>query len=152
MHNPPTIRSSDVERLADIVLYLQQSLVLRLSEHFGRGGISMPQFFLLGHIATKPLSMTAIAERMSHTTAAATGLVDRLESRGYVKRVLVKDDRRMIFVSITKDGTALVATVRKDIISNLTEIMHLLSPQDQASWLSIYEKIYGYCQTQKLLQ
>ena len=82
----PDVRA-DVERLADIMMTLQRCLMLRLSEELSRGQVSFPQFFLLGHIATHEfLSMSEIAEKMNHSTAAATGLVDRLENLGYVER------------------------------------------------------------------
>jgi len=38
--------------------------------------------------------MSGIALKMGHTTAAATGLVDRLEKLGYVQRSHALDDRR----------------------------------------------------------
>ena len=46
-----------------------------------------PQFFLLAFLDQKEvLTMSAIAQKMGHTTAAASGLVARLENLGYVVR------------------------------------------------------------------
>jgi DNA-binding MarR family transcriptional regulator len=41
---------------------------------------------------------------MGHSTAAATGLVDRLEKLGYVQRLHAQDDRRKVMVQLTKRG------------------------------------------------
>jgi DNA-binding MarR family transcriptional regulator len=143
----PAVRP-DVERLADLVMTMQRCFMIRLSEELARGQVSFPQFFLLGHIATHDsLSMSEIATKMNHSTAAATGLVDRLENLDYVQRAHAANDRRKVLVKITKKGTALVERIRQDIVNNLSQVMDLLPPDEQKAWLSIYEKIYAFCQS-----
>jgi DNA-binding MarR family transcriptional regulator len=83
---------------------------------------------------------------MGHTTAAATGLVDRLEKLGHAKRVHARDDRRKILVSITPSGAELVAEVRNDMVENLLRMMTHLEPEERTAWLQIYEKIFPLCQ------
>jgi DNA-binding MarR family transcriptional regulator len=67
--------------------------------------------------------MSDIAKKMGHSTAAATGLVDRLEKLGYVERVHAAEDRRKIMVRITQRGVELVAHMRKEIAVGLAEIL-----------------------------
>src|SRR6478735_2975833 len=137
---------ADAERLADIFTGLQRCFILTLSKELGRGNVSFPQYCLLGFLAQKPyLTMTEIAQKMGHTTAAATGLVDRLEKLGHVRRVHALDDRRKIMVEITESGTALVSEVRDDMVGNILRIMETLSPPEQKAWLQIYEKVSAYC-------
>lgn len=110
--------------------------------------ISFPQFFLLAHINSTPhpLTMTEIAERMHHTTAAATGLVDRLENLGYLRRTNAESDRRKVLVSITEKGAELVNEIKNGIADKVSLLCEtILTPQQQHAWLEIYEKIYGYC-------
>ena len=138
---------ADAERLADIFTVLQRCFVLTLSKKLARGNVSFSQYCLLGFLREqKELSMSEIAQRMGHTTAAATGLVDRLEKLGHVKRTHGRDDRRKILVQITAPGATLVAEVREDMISNLLKMMQVLDEQEQKTWLHIYEKIFTYCQ------
>lgn len=146
------VQAADIERLADIILTLQHCFMLGLSEQLARGQVSFSQFFLLGHITHESLSMTVIAKRMNHTTAAATGIVDRLAKFGYVRRISSEKDRRKVLVEITHKGTDLVGSIRQDIIQNLSQIMSLLPPQDQKAWLRIYESIQAYCQTKECPQ
>jgi DNA-binding MarR family transcriptional regulator len=135
------------ERLADIFTSLQRSFIITLSKELGRGNVSFPQYHLLGFLAQQQhLTMSDIAHRMGHTTAAATGLVDRLEKLGHARRVHAKDDRRKILVSITASGSALVEEVKNDMVENLVQMMAHLEPQEQKSWLQIYEKIFPLCQ------
>ncbi len=146
LHETPKLRA-DAERLADIFTVLQRCFVLTLSKELARGNVSFPQYCLLSFLREqKELSMSEVAQRMGHTTAASTGLVDRLEKLGHVRRAHGKDDRRKILVQTTASGTALVTEVRDDMVSNLLKMMAALSPQEQKAWLQIYEKIFTYCQ------
>ena len=142
---PAALSRSEIERLADIIMMMQRCFVQHLSEELSRGQVSFPQFFLLGHIASsESLSMTEIPDKMAHTTAAATGLVDRLANLGYVQRMHASDDRRKVLVRITPKGVNLVGRIRQDIVEKLSLVTGILEPQEQTTWLHIYEKIHAH--------
>ncbi|MDP9292355.1 MAG: MarR family transcriptional regulator [Verrucomicrobiota bacterium] len=136
----------DAERLADIFTVLQRKFLFNLSKELSRGNVSFPQYFLLAFLGhEKCLTMSEIAQKMEHTTAAATGLIDRLENLGYAKRSHATEDRRKVKVCITPAGAELVERVRKDMVTNLIKMMHRLDPHEQQAWVQIYEKIITYC-------
>jgi DNA-binding MarR family transcriptional regulator len=115
---------ADADRLADFVLFTQRSCILNLSTELNKGNISFPQFFLLTYLSSEDyLTMSDIAKKMGHSTAAATGLVDRLEKLSYVERMHAAEDRRKIMVRITNKGTELVSKMRKEIASDLAGIL-----------------------------
>jgi DNA-binding MarR family transcriptional regulator len=139
---------ADVERLSQIVLGMQRCFVLHLSKELAPGNVSFPQFFLLTYLDQKEvLTMSAIAQKMGHTTAAASGLVARLDNLGYVVRSSAREDRRKVMVCITPKGSALVRRIREEMMGNLTKVMEHLTPDEQKAWLHIYTKIYNYCQS-----
>src|SRR5438045_8626160 len=139
---------ADAERLSHIVLEMQRCFVLHLCKELAPGNVSFPQFFLLAFLDQKEvLTMSAIAQKMGHTTAAASGLVARLENLGYVMRSVARDDRRKVMVCITPEGSALVRRTREEMVGNLTKILEHLTPEEQKAWLQIYSKIYDYCQS-----
>jgi len=111
---------ADADRLADFVLFTQRSCILNLSTELNKGNVSFPQFFLLTYLSSEDyLTMSDIAKKMGHSTAAATGLVDRLEKLAYVERIHAAEDRRKIMVRITAKGVELVSKMRRDIASDL---------------------------------
>ncbi|MBA2433427.1 MAG: MarR family transcriptional regulator [Chthoniobacterales bacterium] len=127
---------------------MQRCFVLHLCKELAPGNVSFPQFFLLAALDHKEvLTMSAIAQKMGHTTAAASGLVARLENLGYVMRSSAPEDRRKVMVCITPKGTALVRRIREEMVGNLMKLMSHLSPGEQKAWLQIYTKIYTYCQS-----
>jgi DNA-binding MarR family transcriptional regulator len=136
----------DAEQLAHFVMEMQRCFLLRLSKELAPGNVSFSQFFLLAWLdQNEVLTMSAIAQKMEHTTAAASGLVARLENLGYVVRSHASDDRRKVMVCITPQGSALVRRIREEMICNLMKMMSRLSLGEQKSWLQIYGKIYDYC-------
>lgn len=128
---------AEAERLADFVLFTQRSCILNLASELNRGNISFPQFFLMAYLSSEDyLTMSDIAKKMGHSTAAATGLVDRLEKLGYVERVHAAEDRRKIMVRITSKGTEMVARMRKEIAMNLADLMSEMD-EDEADGIRL---------------
>ncbi len=123
---------ADADRLADFVLFTQRSCILNLTTELNKGNISFPQFFLLTYLSSEEyLTMSDIAKKMGHSTAAATGLVDRLEKLSYVERVHASEDRRKIMVRITAKGVELVSKMRSEIANDLAGILAGMD-EDQA--------------------
>ncbi len=123
---------ADANRLADFVLFTQRSCILNLSTELNKGNISFPQFFLLTYLSSEEyLTMSDIAKKMGHSTAAATGLVDRLEKLSYVERMHAAEDRRKIMVRITAKGVELVSKMRSEIATDLAGILSSMD-EDQA--------------------
>jgi DNA-binding MarR family transcriptional regulator len=148
----PTEQRSDsdlqaaAEELAEIIMRMQRKFLLSLSEELRHGSVSFPQYFLLGYLDKQEvITMSGIASKMGHTTAAATGLVDRLEKLEYVQRSHALDDRRKVMVKITKKGSGLVAEIRRDMVDKIVTLLrqHLTAEEGRA-WLQIYRKIADY--------
>ena len=119
----PSIKA-DADRLADFVIFTQRNCILNLSTELINGNVSFSQFFLLAYLSSEEyLTMSDIAKKIGHSTAAATGVVDRLESLSYVERVHATEDRRKILVRITPKGDKLVAKLRKEIASQLATLL-----------------------------
>ena len=139
---------ADAEKLSRIILEMQRCFVLHLCKELAPGNVSFPQFFLLAALDQKEvLTMSEIAQKMGHTTAAASGLVARLENLDYLVRSSAREDRRKVMVCITQKGTALVRRIREEMVGNVMKVMTHLTRAEQRAWLQIYTKIYNYCQT-----
>lgn len=141
-----SLNLEEVDSLAEIIMVMQRRFLASLMGELVRGKVSFPQFFLLGHLSSQgPSGMSCIASLMDHSMPAATGLVQRLEKLGYVRRSADKEDRRKVLVQTTPKGNRLVEGVRKEIAANLAKVMELLEPAEQRSWLNIYKKMHDYC-------
>jgi DNA-binding MarR family transcriptional regulator len=90
------------------------------SERLVRMGISMMQLHVL-HLLERhgELPMSRLADVLDVSLSAATGLIDRIEERGFVERIRVPTDRRIVLVRITDSGRQLL----DDVEVLRTEIM-----------------------------
>jgi len=76
-----------------------------VSEKFG---ITGPQLWALKTLfQNESLSLTGLSERMYLHPSTITGVIDRLEKKGYMKRNRDKVDRRVIYVQLTAEGKRL---------------------------------------------
>ena len=120
----PTINEDDARSLTDFIMFSQRNFILRLSPELIQGKVSYAQFFLLAYLAEEEcLTMTNIARMMGHSTAAATGMVDKLEELGLLKRYTGALDRRKTVVRITMPGRDLVERMRGNIARNIATYM-----------------------------
>lgn len=135
----------NADRMADFIMFAQRSFLLDLSKELNQGNISYAQFFLLGYLSSEDyLTMTDISKKMGHSTAAATGLVDRLEKLGYVQRLHAADDRRKVMVQITRKGIDLVGTLRDTIAQNIEAVMAAQSEGREDEVQPIYSQLRDF--------
>ena len=97
------------------------------NEFFKPFGISPQQYNILRILkgAKAPLKVQTIKDRMLERSPNATRLMDKLCAKAYIKRLTSEEDRRVVKISITEKGIALLQSVPKslnrDLLKNLTE-------------------------------
>jgi DNA-binding MarR family transcriptional regulator len=143
---PTTPSTADAQSLAEMILHVQRYFLVDLARELSSSQVSFVQFFLLGHLDNdNALTMSEIARRMGHSTAAATGLVDRLEKLGYVQRTHSREDRRKVLVQITRKGARLVDQIRSRVVDSVQDLMLQLGEDEKRTWVEVYQKVFSYC-------
>jgi DNA-binding MarR family transcriptional regulator len=97
------------------------------SERVLRLGISMAQLNILYTLQRNgEMPMSRLAELLNVSLSNATGLIDRIEERGYVERTRVPEDRRIVMIRVTPAGLrmldeidALSADLLRDVLGRL---------------------------------
>lgn len=97
------------------------------SGNLRRYDLTAPQadiIFTLGN--TDGMTFKQLSERTLTTKGTLTGIIDRLEDKGLVKRVTSKEDRRSTIATLTRKGERLFETVFPAHIAHLqTRFAHL---------------------------
>ena len=76
------------------------------SERVLRLGISMAQLHILYTLQrTGEMTMSHLADILNVSLSNATGLIDRIEERGFVERTRVAEDRRVVLIRVTERGS-----------------------------------------------
>ena len=79
------------------------------SERVLRLGISMAQLHILYTLQRSgEMPMSRLAEVLNVSLSNATGLIDRIEERGFVERTRVPEDRRVVKIRVTPEGSRML--------------------------------------------
>jgi DNA-binding MarR family transcriptional regulator len=101
---------------------------MRHVRHWPTGRLSLVHLNVLGILAADgPLPMRALAEAMDVSQASATGIVDRMEQRGLVERKRDDEDRRVVHVALTDEGSRLIAGMSAERQDHLALILDRLT-------------------------
>lgn len=90
-----------------------------------RAGLGHHEMVAMEHLMEQPLGPSEIAQRLGVTTAAASGIIDRLSARGYVERRADERDRRRTQVHVTDLG-------RRDMLQHLMPMLTAVAELDSA--------------------
>lgn len=88
-----------------------------------RAGLSESDLVAMEHLLDEPAGPAELARHLDVTTAAATGLVDRLVSHGHVERHPHEHDRRRTTVTVTPSG-------REEVLAHLLPMFIALDRLD----------------------
>lgn len=131
---PPT--SDDLRVLqhaARLALALAERLQGNFARHAAASGLTAAQAKVL--IALRPgqaVSQRTLARDLDHDPSNLTGLIDRLEARGAVRRDPDERDRRVKTVTLTEAGLALRAAFWAELTGDPGPLAHLSGAQARA--------------------
>src|ERR1041385_4520647 len=88
----------------------------------------------------RPIPMGRLAEALAGDASNVTGLVDRLESRGLIRRQASSDDRRVKVLELTPAGIRLRSTVLERM-TKPPDILSRLSDDEQRALVRILTRL-----------
>ncbi|HEV2442285.1 MAG TPA: MarR family transcriptional regulator [Steroidobacteraceae bacterium] len=87
---------------------------LKSDEHLLHLQLTAAQLFILVTLATAEMvRSTDLCEHTSYDAGAMTRMLDRLESKGVVRRRRSPEDRRVVYLELTDEGRARLARMRE---------------------------------------
>ena len=126
------------DKINEIMPIVIKEFARRQANELYKGKITLPQMLILDFLNKNGESkMTDIARFIGVTTAAMTGIIDRLEKYNYVLRMLDLNDRRIIKVKITPRGVSLVDKVNQQRRQMIINIFGRISDSERQDYLNI---------------
>lgn len=99
----------------------------RMSREYGLTG---PQSAVMRTLFRKgPLSSATLSRMLYVTPSNITGIIDRLEKKGFVERVKKKGDRRVALIELTESGYKQSSELPDPIEKKLIEALSDLEPE-----------------------
>ncbi|WP_405583035.1 MarR family winged helix-turn-helix transcriptional regulator [Streptomyces sp. NBC_01190] len=121
-----------VDGLAQLSFLVQATLGKLAAEY----GLSVIQLRLLGVLRDREPGMQELARHLGLDKSSMTGLVDRAERRGLVRRTPSPHDGRAVLVALTDQGHDLARTIEADGNPRIHALAAHLTP-GQRSQLSL---------------
>ncbi len=107
-----TAREQLVSDLLDELTSHSPADMLRYMRRWPSGPLSLVHLQVLTVLETDgSVPMGTLADSLDVSQASATGIVDRMEQRGLIERRRDDEDRRVVRVALTEDGSRLLAGV-----------------------------------------
>ncbi|MHA6529534.1 MarR family winged helix-turn-helix transcriptional regulator [Paenibacillus sp. BAC0078] len=95
-----------IYRVMDNMAIVQQKSQAFVDLISKRESLSQNQIMLMFQLQlTGSLNITDIAERFMITPGAASFMCDKLEDQRFVERIRTKEDRRVVKIALTEQGT-----------------------------------------------
>jgi MarR family transcriptional regulator, temperature-dependent positive regulator of motility len=102
------------------------------------------QFAALDAISQQPdIDQSSLAATIGFDRATIGGVIDRLERKGLVQRIVSAQDRRARQLRLTPEGLRLLDAVRPVVEALQREILAPLSRSEQASFVALAKKALG---------
>ena len=88
-----------------------------------------------------PLPINRIGDKVLLTSGSMTAAVDRMESKGLVKRIQDPSDGRCFYVHLTKKGRKMIKTAYAKHEKTLEKIASVLSDTERKELVRLLKKI-----------
>lgn len=135
--------SEFADKINQIMPEIIKKFIRKQTNELFRGKITLPQFFILNFLNKQDKArMTDLAHFLNVTTAAATGIVERLVRYGYVQRVYEPLDRRIIKIELTTKGLGLLKKINQQKRQMIIDIFGKISQAEREEYLRILIRIH----------
>lgn len=127
----PTPPPDDTGAIVDGLRRIVRAIELYSQEVYKTFGLTGPQLWALKTLNRRgPLVLTELARALAVQPSTLSVLMDRLEKRGFVRRVRPRADRRFVEIALTPQGAALAARAPAPAQGRLLHGLRALSPRE----------------------
>ena len=127
-----------------LIRRLHQQSTQRFTQHTQAAGFDLTpvQFAALDAIHAHPGSdQSYVAEVIGYDRATIGGVIDRLEKKGWISRVVSTRDRRARELSLTAEGHQVLAALSPIVQSLQKGILHPLSEAEQQFFIHLTRRV-----------
>ena len=122
------IYSAEAIRPDNSIGYLISKVRVEVYSHVDRElapyDMTAAQFSIMAHLAYEIAdSASALCSGMSYDPGAMTRMVDRLEAKGFVRRVREQEDRRKVRLELTREGRAAFPEMMARVVEVLNRLL-----------------------------
>lgn len=120
-----------------------QQMTARYFADFGLSKSSLNVLMVLRHCGSDSMQLHELGELLLVSKANITGVIDHLEEKGYVKRMVDAQDRRARYARITKKAELLLDEFIPVHYASINRLLEGLTDKEKEMLLTLLEKTRG---------
>ncbi|MBR8660936.1 winged helix-turn-helix transcriptional regulator [Brevibacillus sp. NL20B1] len=140
-----------MRRMSKQLIQMNKVYLDVIAQELTQCGLTIPQMFVLGPVIEAPRTIGEISRLIDLSYSTVSGIVDRFERDGYVKRVRDEKDRRIVWVELADTPEAITQRIPfmqggyfdklfdgmssqevEDVCRSLTILTHYLEKRQQS--------------------
>jgi DNA-binding MarR family transcriptional regulator len=132
---------SEIDSIVETIIYLYTES-RRLTKGMAREvGLTGPQLTVIKLLESfDNLSLSTLSERIRAQNSTVTGIIDRMEREGLVRRERSTVDRRVVHIRLSEKGSKLARQIQVEPMEIFRDALDSLSPADLRDLLRIMNK------------
>src|SRR4051812_32725209 len=142
--SPPVASENrpEVDAIVETIIYLyteSRRLTKGMASQFGLTG---PQLTVIKLLETfQDLSLSSLSERIRAQNSTVTGIIDRMEREGLVRRERSTTDRRVVYIRLSEKGARLARQIEVEPMEIFRSALLGLSQADLRDMFRILNKL-----------
>lgn len=138
----------EIDSIVETIIYLYTES-RRLTKGMAREvGLTGPQLTVIKLLETfDDLSLSSLSERIRAQNSTVTGIIDRMEREGLVRRERSTQDRRVVHIRLSDKGARLARQVQVEPMEIFRGALLSLTHADLKDLLRIMNKLQKYVRT-----
>ncbi|APR87909.1 Transcriptional regulator, MarR family protein [Minicystis rosea] len=132
----------EIDSIVETIIYLYTES-RRLTKGMAKEvGLTGPQLTVIKLLETfENLSLSSLSERIRAQNSTVTGIIDRMEREGLVRRERSTTDRRVVHIRLSDKGQKLARQIQVEPMEIFRAALGSLSPSDLKDLLRIMNKL-----------
>ncbi len=124
----------EISRFLEAWLGARQLIQAANFNRFQQAGLSATQFMTLNLLPVdqQGLTLSELAKRMNLSLPTLVKTVDSLQSRGMLTRTRSDQDRRVVYIALTREGKAFQNVASSEFRNNMATIFRAMKPAQRA--------------------
>jgi DNA-binding MarR family transcriptional regulator len=114
-------------------------------------GLTGPQLLLMQTISNEPgIMVRQIADNINLSPATVTSILDRLETKQYVQRIISTEDKRRVGVFLTEQGKVILQDAPLPLQEHFTNRFSQLQEWEQSQMVATMQRIASMMDAQNI--
>lgn len=135
----------DLSRTERILNTMQRFQKMGMSSKFigeiPRSEIMMLKLIKFKTTETECVTISTLSEHLTISKPAVSQMINVLENKGYVERITTKEDRRVVYVKLTKAGQECLDKALQLLLNKLSIIFEKFGEQDTEMLIGLLDKL-----------